>query len=93
MISHAPSVSRLLETLISMSDAELSDVNIEKLSKRSGISRRSTSRALSELERTEVIKTVWQRSGRRGGKYTVVVQREQAEAIAEHLAHLEATSK
>lgn len=88
MISHVPSVSRLLETLISMTDAELSDINIERLSKRSGISRRSTSRALSELERTEIIRTTWQRSGRRGGKYAVIVERERAEGLSEHLAQL-----
>ena len=88
MVSNIPSVIRLLETLIAMRDEDLSDINIERLSKRSQISRRSTSRALSELERTEVISTRWQRSGRRGGKYSVSVDRDRAEALAEHIANL-----
>lgn len=88
MIAHQPSVQNLLEALLAEHDSDLVDVNIDKLAKRAGISRRSTSRALSELERTEVIRTSWQRSGRRGGRYSVTVDRDRARALADHLSAL-----
>lgn len=84
-ISHAPSVIKLLSTMLLLADEQLADVSIEALSKQAAISRRSTSRALAELEKTEVIRTVWQRTGRRGGKYTVLLHREQAAALLAHL--------
>jgi DNA-binding transcriptional regulator GbsR (MarR family) len=85
-ISHAPSVSSMLETLMAMSDADLQNVNLTIICKKAGISRRSASRALAELEKTEVVKTVWSRTGGRGGRYTIIVDRSSGELLAEALS-------
>ncbi len=84
-ISNAPSVKYMLETLLATPDTELSNVNLTVICKRAGISRRSASRALAELEKTEVVKTVWSRTGGRGGRYTIIVDRPSGESLAEAL--------
>lgn len=84
-IAHAPSVKYMLETLLAMPDTDLTNVNLTNVSKRAGISRRSASRALAELEKTEVVKTVWSRTGGRGGRYTIIVDRPSGELLAQHL--------
>jgi DNA-binding transcriptional regulator GbsR (MarR family) len=88
MVSNRPSVNNLLETLLAEHDSDLVDVTIDKLAKKAGISRRSTSRALAELERIEVIRTSWQRNGRRGGRYSVAVDRDRGIGLATELAAL-----
>lgn len=85
-VSHAPSVKYMLETLLAMPDTDLSNVNLTLVSKRAGISRRSASRALAELEKTEVVKTVWFRTGGRGGRYTIIVDRPSGEILAQQLS-------
>lgn len=84
-IAHAPSVKYMLETLLAMPDTDLTNVNLTNVSKHAGISRRSASRALAELEKTEVVKTVWSRTGGRGGRYTIIVDRPSGELLAQHL--------
>lgn len=80
-IPHAPSVKYMLETLLSMTDEQLQNVNLTIVSKNAGISRRSASRALAELEKTEVVKTIWSRTGGRGGRYTIIVDRPSGEQL------------
>jgi DNA-binding IscR family transcriptional regulator len=84
-VANAPSVRYMLETLLAMTDADLHNVNLTIVSKRAGISRRSASRALAELEKTEVVKTVWSRTGGRGGRYTIIVDRPSGESLIEAL--------
>jgi DNA-binding transcriptional regulator GbsR (MarR family) len=75
----------MLETLLVMPDEELQNVNLGDVCKFAGISRRSASRALAELEKTEVVKTVWSRTGGRGGRYTIIVDRSSGEMLANSL--------
>ena len=84
-VANAPSVRYMLETLLAMTDTDLHNVNLTIVSKRAGISRRSASRALAELEKTEVVKTVWSRTGGRGGRYTIIVDRPSGESLIEAL--------
>lgn len=84
-IAHTPSVKYMLETLLALPDEQLRNVNLTVVCKQAGISRRSASRALAELEKTEVVKTVWSRTGGRGGRYTIIVDRPSGEMLANAL--------
>jgi len=85
IVSNAPSVKYMLETLLALPDEQLQNVNLTIVCKQAGISRRSASRALAELEKTEVVKTVWNRTGGRGGRYTIIVDRSSGELLANAL--------
>jgi DNA-binding IscR family transcriptional regulator len=81
-VKHQPTVNVVLPVLRSMSqDArETADLNYVALA--AGVSRRSVSRALGELEKAGVIETKWRRTGKRGGVYLIRLNEELADTVA-----------
>jgi predicted transcriptional regulator len=70
---HAPSVSAVWSVLESSSIDTLETAGVDWIARSAGVSRRSASRALGELEKAGRIRTEWVRTGKRGGQYYIRV--------------------
>lgn len=80
-MKHQPSVDAVLPVLKSMSAEALETANLYYVASRAGVSRRSVSRAIGELEKAGIIETSWQRTGKRGGVFLIRINDELAEAV------------
>jgi hypothetical protein len=72
-VKHQPSVQAVQHVLDAYNIDQLETVNVGHIATAAGISRRSASRALGELEKAGHIRTEWVRTGKRGGQYRIYV--------------------
>ena len=80
-MKHKPSVDAVLPVLRSMSADALETANLYYVARRAGVSRRSVSRAIGELEKAGIIATEWQRTGKRGGVFLIRINEDRAETV------------
>jgi DNA-binding transcriptional ArsR family regulator len=80
-VKHQPTVSAVLPVLRSMSADALETADLGFVARTAGVSRRSVSRALGELEKSGIIETEWRRSGKRGGVFLIRLNDELADAL------------